>query len=71
MSETIILDNQYITIRYLPDKKMIYHTVHQPFGGQDLRDALATGFDALRQYGLHKWLSDERKAVVSSRDNLE
>ena len=61
MSETIILDNQYITIKFLPEKKMIYHTVHQPISGQDLRDALTTGFDALKSYGVSKWLSDERK----------
>ena len=71
MSETIILDNENITIRYLPDKKMIYHTVHRPFGGQDLRDALLTGFDALQEFGVCKWLSDERKAGPESDEDRE
>lgn len=71
MSETIILDNQYITIRYLPDKKMIYHTVHQPFSGQPLRDALVAGFDALQEHKVCKWLSDERKNGPMSADDVE
>ena len=71
MSETIVLDNQYITIKYLPDKKMIYHTVHQPFGGQALRDALIAGFDALQNYKVSKWLSDERKNGPMSAEDIE
>src|SRR5512138_1914510 len=72
MSEVIVLDNQCITIKYLPEKKMIYHTVHQPFqGGQDLRDALTAGFDALQQYKVSKWLSDERNAGPMSDEDRE
>jgi hypothetical protein len=56
-----IIDNESITIQYLPDKKIIYHTVHKPVSGQPLRDALMEGTKALRQYGAAKWLSDDRK----------
>ena len=60
MPDVIIIENEYITIKYLPERKMIYHTVHQPISGQVLRDSLMTGFDALQQYGISKWLSDDR-----------
>lgn len=60
MSEVVIIDNEYITLKYLPDKKMIYHTVHQPISGQPLRDMLLTGFNAIKEYGISKWLSDDR-----------
>jgi hypothetical protein len=56
-----IVDTAYITIQYLPDKKMIYHVMHKPVSGQPLRDALMEGTEALRQYGVTKWLSDDRK----------
>lgn len=69
MSETTVLDNPYITIKYLPDKKMIYHTVHQPLSGQPLRDALMAGFNALQSYGVCKWLSDERKNGPMSEED--
>ncbi|MBI5958639.1 MAG: hypothetical protein HY866_07890 [Chloroflexi bacterium] len=61
MADVIIVDNKYITIKFLPDKKMIHHTVHQPISGQNLRDALTAGFNALQHYGVSKWLSDDRK----------
>jgi hypothetical protein len=61
MADVTIVDNEYITIKFLPDKKMIYHTVHQPISGQNLRDALTAGFNALQKYGVSKWLSDDRK----------
>ncbi len=68
MSPIIILDNEYITVQYLPDKKTIYHTIHKPFDGQPLKDALNAGTDALKQYGACKWLSDDRKNGPQSQD---
>ncbi|MBN1681311.1 MAG: hypothetical protein JW966_13595 [Anaerolineae bacterium] len=61
MSQVVIVDNEYITIEYLPDHKTIHHIIHQPFGGQPFRDALNLGTEALGKYGVCKWLSDDRK----------
>ncbi len=61
MRSITIIDNESITIQYLPDKKIIYHTIHKPISGQPLREALMAGTEALRQYGATKWLSDDRK----------
>lgn len=61
MSQNILVDNEYITIIYLPDKKMVYHTIHKPVGGQIFRDALNVGTEALKKYKVCKWLSDDRK----------
>lgn len=62
-SPIVLIDNEYITVQYLPDKKTIYHLIHKPVGGQILRDALNAGTEALRKYGASKWLSDDRKNV--------
>jgi len=61
MSPIIIVDNEYITVQYVPDKKFIYHTVHKPISDEPLKEALNAGTEALRQYGACKWLSDDRK----------
>ncbi len=61
MAPITIVDTEFITIQYLPDKKIIYHTVHKPISGQPLREALIAGTEALQQYGATKWLSDDRK----------
>ncbi len=68
MSPIIILDNEYITVQYLPDKKIMYHTIHQPIDGQPLKDAFNAGTDALKQYGACKWLSDDRKNGPQSQE---
>jgi hypothetical protein len=60
MAEVIIVDNEFITVRYLDDKRIIYHTVHKPIPDQELKDAVNAGTDALIEFGACKWLSDDR-----------
>lgn len=61
MSEIVLVENKYITVKYLDDKKIIYHTVHEPIPDQPLKDALNAGTDALKEFGVCKWLSDDRR----------
>ena len=61
MQPIIVVNNEYITIRYLPDKKIIYHTIHKPIGPQLLIEAMDAGEVVMRQNGACKWLSDDRK----------
>lgn len=63
MSGIVIVSNDYITLEYRPDEQLIYHTIHQPIGpdqSQLFMDALDAGTEALQQYGVSKWLSDDR-----------
>jgi hypothetical protein len=63
MSTIVIVNNEYITLEYRPDEKLIYHTIHQPMGSaqaQLLVETLNAGTDALAKYGASKWLSDDR-----------
>ena len=61
MTPITIVDNEYITLQYLPDKRMIYHTIHKPIADDRAFEApLDAGTDALRQYKVCKWLSDDR-----------
>jgi hypothetical protein len=71
MTPITIVDNEYITLRYLPDKKIIYHTIHKPFPDQVLKDALNAGTEALGKYGACKWLSDDRKSGPLSPELVE
>lgn len=71
MSPITVLDNEHITISYLPDKKIIYHTVHKPISGQVLRDSLLAGYEALQHYGATKWLSDDRQNGPMSDEDRE
>jgi hypothetical protein len=60
MTRQIIVDNEYMTIEYLPERGVIYHTVHQPVSGNHLRDSLNAGTEFLKDNGVTKWLSDDR-----------
>lgn len=71
MTELIIVDNEYITVKYIPEKNLIYHAIHKPFSGQPFRDAINAGTAALAKHGAHKWLSDDRKNGPLSDEDKE
>jgi hypothetical protein len=71
MAEVVIVDNEFITVRYLDDKRIIYHTVHKPIAGQPLRDALVAGTEAMKTYGACKWLSDDRLNGPLTQEDIE
>ncbi|MFN8528503.1 MAG: hypothetical protein U0670_07820 [Anaerolineae bacterium] len=61
MQSIIIADNEFLTLRYLPDKKLVYHTIHKPITDDEvLKATLDIGTEALKRYGICKWLSDDR-----------
>lgn len=61
MQSIIIADNEFLTLRYVPDKKMVYHTIHKPITDDEvLKATLDAGTEALQRYGICKWLSDDR-----------
>ena len=66
-----IIDNEYITMEYLPDKKVIFHIVHKPIGHPELVEALNAGTEALKKYGACKWLSDDRLNGPLSPESVE
>ncbi len=72
MTPITIAENEFMTVQYIPDKKMIFHTVHKPITNDNaLKDALNAGTDALIQYGVCKWLSDDRKNGPLSQEMVE
>lgn len=60
MKADILVDNEFITLRYIPDAKVIHHTIHKPISNPDLTKAMETGLKAMQQHGASKWLSDDR-----------
>jgi hypothetical protein len=66
-----LIDNEYITVCYWPDKETIYHTIHKPVSGQKFREALLAGTEALLKYNIYKWLSDDRNNGPIARDDYQ
>lgn len=60
MPPVTIVENEFITLQYLPDKKTIYHVVHKPIADTLFKEALDKGTVALAANKACKWLSDDR-----------
>lgn len=72
MSDTMtLIKNTYASLVYLPTKKIVHHTFHQPIGGQAFRDVLNTGAETLEKYHASKWLSDDRENAALSPEDTE
>ena len=61
MNTEMILDNEYLSLVYYPETKIVHHTFHQVVQGPVFREALNTGLEVFKEYNAHKWLSDDRK----------
>lgn len=55
-----VLDNQYATLWYYPDHKIVHHQFHQFVFSDALRSVLNKGLATLQEHGAQKWLSDDR-----------
>lgn len=73
MSRITLFDNEFVTVEYLSDKGLIYHTIHKPVEDRVpmFIQALNAGTEALRKYGATKWLSDDRKNGPLHNDLIE
>lgn len=71
MTPITVIDNEYVTMYYYPDKKLVHHIFHQPLSGDDFRHVLSTGTDLLREHGAQKWLSDDRENMALTPEDSE
>lgn len=56
----IVIDNPYVTLRYIPEQNYLYHTVHQPVDETVFKASLDKGIELMQQHHIEKWLSDDR-----------
>lgn len=71
MSPITILENEHVTLLYHPETKIVHHTFHKTVRGQIFRDTLNAGLEVFQQYGVHKWLSDDRSNTALPDDDTE
>ncbi len=71
MSEITIIHNEYATLLYHPDTKIVHHTFHKPIGGDKFRDVLNMGAKTLQEHQAAKWLSDDRENTALSPEDTE
>jgi hypothetical protein len=71
MDKEVILDNEYITVWYHHDKKIVHHQFHKFTCGKALHDGLSEGVATFEKNKAQKWLSDDRKNTVIGKEDLE
>ena len=64
-----IHDNEFISVYYYPDKKIIHHEFHKRASGQTLHDAFTAGADLMERTRCEKWLSDDRKNSLYAEED--
>jgi hypothetical protein len=70
MPTTTILDDEYVTLWYHPEEKIVHHKIHKFLVPGVLEKLLSTGADLMERHGAVKWLSDDRNNVVVSPEDL-
>jgi len=71
MSTQTIIDNDYVTLWYHPEAKIVHHQFHRFIHGEHFRAVLDQGLDVFKQYGAHKWLSDDRANSALPKEDSE
>jgi hypothetical protein len=67
---TTIIDNEFATLWFHPETKIVHHQFHKPIGGQSFRDVLDKGLEAFQEANAQKWLSDDRgNSALSPEDS--
>ena len=71
MSTIPIIQNEYATLVYHPEERIVHHTFYKPIGGHEFRNVLNTGIETLEKSRASKWLSDDRGNSALSREDTE
>lgn len=68
-AETIV-DNDYATLWYHPDTKVVHHRIKSFLVPGALEKLLSAGADLMERHGTRKWLSDDSKNIVISPEDI-
>jgi hypothetical protein len=71
MSEEMIINNEYASLIYYPEPKIVHHIFHKPISGKEFRNVLDTGAKTLEKNKAEKWLSDDRANLALPEEDTE
>lgn len=60
MNKISVVDNPLISVWAYPERKMIHHLMKAYCHGNEFREALTMGLEAMKLHRAIKWLSDDR-----------
>jgi len=69
MTPETILQDEYATLLYHPDTKIVHHQFHKFVHDETFRAPLIKGMELMKKHGVAKWLSDDRgNAALGAAD---
>ena len=71
MSTEVIEQNDYATMYYHPESKIVHHEFHKFIYGDVFRSFLLKGTETMKKNGAIKWLSDDRKNPVMRAEDMD
>ena len=69
MDPIVILDNEFCTLWYHPDTKIIHHQIKKFITGDAFKELFNTGYDTLVKNAVIKWFSDDRNMPILNADD--
>ncbi len=66
-----ILDNEFATLLYHPEKRIVHHSYHQQTAGAEFRKLLSAGIEVMQANQATKWLSDNRNSMVLAPEDSQ
>ncbi len=71
VTPVVILDDEYVSLWYHPESKIIHHEMKRFLVPGVLRKLLTAGVELMEERGATKWLSDDRKNTVAIPEDLK
>jgi hypothetical protein len=71
MATLTIIDNEFVTLWYHEDSKIVHHQFHKFLFGEPFRECLSNGVETLRKYKAEKWLSDDRNNSAIPKEDFD
>ncbi len=59
-----VMQNEYVTVWFHPDGKIVHHRLEKYPDSATFRAMLTKGAECMEFHHAHKWLSDDRKHIV-------
>lgn len=66
-----IVKNEYGTMVFHQDSKILHHQWHKFIYGDVMHEMLLKGTEAMKKYGGKKWLSDDRKNPILRKEDMD
>jgi hypothetical protein len=71
MPTITVLDNEFVSMWYYPESKILHHQVHKFFFGKMFQDVMNKGVEIFKKYGATKWLADDRNVSAWAKEDLD